>query len=256
MTHAHSNLTGYTYKQPKTLLTHGTNAKTIKSDKLGYQTFILYMSPASQWFGENHELNRKNLCPMATAGCEAACLFTAGRGKFSNVMIGRKRKSEFYLTERVAFIAQLRKEILKAITKYGDKAVFRLNGTTDIQWESIKVQDNLNIMELFPNNQFYDYTKIAKRFTKVLPKNYHLVFSYAETTQNQTAAWDLLEQGHTVAAVFSAKNEDELPTEYNGYTVVNGDAHDAIFIQPQGVILGLKAKGDARKDKTGFVIHA
>lgn len=191
---------------------------------------------------------------MATKGCEAACLFTAGRGKFSNVMIGRKRKSEFYLRDRKTFMTQLHKEIGKAVKKYGDAAVFRLNGTTDIQWENIKYEGK-SLMEHYPNNQFYDYTKIGNRFDKKLPSNYYLVYSYAETELNQKIAWELLAKGHSVAAVFAVKNESELPMEYNGYKVVNGDAHDATFIHPRGSIIGLKAKGDSVHDTTGFVIR-
>lgn len=249
----HSIDTNYTYKRPKTLLTT-ENSKTVKGEKLGYKTFILYMSPARQWFGQGHKLNNKNLCPQATKGCELACLFTAGRGRFSNVMIARKRKSEYYLTERKAFIAQLFNEIKTAVIKYQDKAVFRLNGTTDIQWENIK-HEGKTLMDWFPNNQFYDYTKIARRFEKQLPKNYFLVYSYAETKANQTNAWNILKQGHNIAAVFSVKNETEFPTQYNGFQVVNGDEHDAIFTQPKGTIIALKAKGQGKKDTSGFVIH-
>jgi hypothetical protein len=72
----------YKYKRPTKLF--GTqNAKTIKGEKLGYTTFIMYMSP------EKQNTSGKNLCANASEGCKAACLFTAGRGAFSNVVTGR-----------------------------------------------------------------------------------------------------------------------------------------------------------------------
>jgi hypothetical protein len=114
-------------------------------------------------------------------------------------------------------------------------------------------------MEMFPSVQFYDYTKNPNRFKKELPENYHLTFSMAETIENKIDCFRLLDMGFNIAAVFNVKDETELPTQYKGYNVINGDLHDLTFKYKQpkgtkGVILGLKAKGDAKKDTTGFVI--
>lgn len=226
------------------------NAKTIKGEKLGYTTFILYLSPHKQ-----NSLG-KNICPRATAGCAAACLFTAGMGKFSNVKKARMQKTEYFLTNRAEFMQQLAKEIKAGIKKYGaDKMAIRLNGTSDIPFENIPVDNHANIMEMFPMVQFYDYTKIYSRLIKVLPSNYHLTFSRAETTDNQAEADRALKLGFNIATVFAVKNESDLPLEYKGTKVVNGDEHDLTFLHDHGVILGLKAKGDAKKDTTGFVVR-
>jgi hypothetical protein len=224
----------YTYKQPKVLLTTD-NAKTIKGEDLGYKTLICYMSPHKQnAFG-------RNLCPKATAGCMASCLFTAGRGAFSNVKIGRLRKSEFFLSNKELFMEQLVTEIEKAVRNKKDKNIcVRLNGTTDIPFENIKVGGFDNIMSMFPSIQFYDYTKVFARLKKELPKNYHLTFSMSE--DNREIAFDLLSKGVNVAMVFNIKNSNELPKTYKGYEVINGDNDDLTFLHPKGIILGLKYK--------------
>jgi hypothetical protein len=239
----------YTYKQPKVLLTTD-NAKTIKGEDLGYKTLICYMSPHKQnAFG-------RNLCPKATPGCMSSCLFTAGRGAFSNVKIGRLRKSEFFLSNKELFMEQLVTEIKKAIRNKKDKNIcVRLNGTTDIPFENIKVGGFDNIMSMFPSIQFYDYTKVFARLKKELPKNYHLTFSRAETESNHKETLLALQMGFNVAVVFNVKDETELPSQYQGFKVINGDMHDLTFLHDKNTIIGLKAKGQARKDTTGFVVR-
>lgn len=243
----------YTYKKPTKLF--GTeNAKTSKGEKLGYTTYIIYMSP------EKQNTKGKNICPKATAGCAASCLFTAGMGKFSNVMLGRLHKTEYFLNDRTNFMNDMVKEITKAIMKHGgDKIAIRLNGTSDIPYENIPVGEYKNIMDMFKEVQFYDYTKIYSRLTKTLPKNYHLTFSRAETETNQKEAIKALQLGFNVAAVFAVKDGSELPDTYMGYKVINGDEHDLVWLHKsnnkQGLIIGLKSKGLAKNDTTGFVIR-
>lgn len=243
----------YQYKQPKVLF-GVQNAKTIKSIPLGYMTFILYTSPDKQ------NSTGKTLCAHSTPGCRTSCLFTAGRGKFSNVAMARIHKAEYFLRNRNEFMEQVSKEITAGIKKYGAENIcIRLNGTSDIPYENIPVGDHKNIMEMYPTVQFYDYTKNPNRFKKELPANYHLTFSMAETIENKINCFKLLDMGFNIAAVFNVKNETELPTHYRGYKVIDGDQHDLTFKHKQpnntkGIILGLKAKGDAKKDQTGFVI--
>lgn len=240
---------GYTYKKPTKLF--GTqNAKTKKGEKLGYTTYILYMSPQKQnTFG-------KNICPKATEGCTSSCLFTAGRGRFTNVMRGRLNKTEYFLRDKESFMNDLANEIAVGIKKHGaDKMCVRLNGTSDIPYENIPVGGFRNIMEMYPDVQFYDYTKVFSRLIKELPKNYHLTFSRAETKENHLEAKKALKLGYNVAAVFGVKNETELPKRFEGVRVINGDEHDLTFLHGNGIIVGLKAKGDAKKDTSGFVIR-
>lgn len=238
----------YKYKRPKTLF--GTqNAKTIKGEKLGYTTFIMYMSP------EKQNTAGKNLCAHASEGCKAACLFTAGRGAFSNVMTGRLNKTEYFLREKALFLEQVYNEVAKGYKKHGKTLAVRLNGTSDIPYENLIIKDNKNIMQLFPDVQFYDYTKDFSRMLKPQAPNYHLTYSVDERAVTKINAATALHAGKNVAMVFNVKDETELPAEYMGFPVINGDEHDLTFLHGNGVIVGLKAKGKAKKDTTGFVIQ-
>lgn len=236
------------YKPPINVLGTG-NAKTIKGEKLGYKTYILYLAPAAQ------NSRAKTLCPHSTDGCRKACLYSAGRGQFHTTQKARLNKTEYFLNARDAFMNQIVEEIKRGVRTKGAKNIcVRLNGTSDIPFEKIKVGEYKNIMEMFPDVQFYDYTKAFYRLTKTLPDNYHLTFSYAETAKSQREAMKALELGFNVAAVFNIKDASQLPATFKGYPVVNGDEHDLMFLRPKGVIIGLKAKGQAKKDQTGFVI--
>ncbi len=235
----------------KSTLLSRNNHKTIKGEKYGYVTYILYMSPYNQ--------NSKgvNLCPHASAGCSKACLFKSGFGGiYAGVEQGRINKTEWFLNNRKEFMLALDKEIGAAITRHKGKAIvtFRLNGTSDIRWEKIKVRDGKNIFELYPDVQFYDYTKNPKRFDIELPKNYDLTFSRSE--DNHDVAMGLLARGYNVAMVFN-----RIPETYEGYRVISGDESDLRFKDPKGVIIGLKYKMNTGKGAdnkvaftTGFAI--
>lgn len=239
------------YSKP---LLSSNNVKTVKGEKKNFKTFILYMSPFTQ--------NSKgvNLCPMASKGCASACLFESGFGGiYTSVKQGRIEKTEFYLSNRLAFLDKLVIEISKLEKKFKDSEftlAIRLNGTTDISYEKQITSNGKTIFDTFPNVQFYDYTKNYTRFNKVLPINYHLTFSLSET--NFDKAMELLNKGVNVAMVMS-----KLVDNLFGYQVVNGDETDLTFLQPKNVIVGLRykkitGKGGAEKNKlaleSGFVI--
>ena len=146
------------------------NTKIRKGESLGYLTFGLSLAPS--W------LSGFNTCAMASEGCAAACLNTAGMGKFSNVQAARIAKTRWFFEAREAFMAQLVKDVKAAIRKaekLGMVPVFRLNVVSDIVWEKVEVGGFRNIMEMFPTVQFYDYSKRPNRTD--LPPNYHLTFS-------------------------------------------------------------------------------
>lgn len=225
------------YKIPKNLLTFNNN-KTIKSLKYGWKTYILYLSPFNQ------NATGKSVCSHASKGCVEACLFGSGfGGMFTTVEQGRINKTNYFLGNRNLFLQQLVFEISFLEAKHnasGEKLCIRLNGTSDLAWEKFKVKNGKSIMELFPNIVFYDYTKNYLRFNKVLPSNYHLTFSRSES--NEEHVENILSRGFNVAVVF-----DELPETYKGYKVVDGDDSDLTFLQPNGVILGLKYKKMTKK---------
>ena len=224
------------------------NPKIQKGTKLGYLSFILHLAPA--------DLSGHNTCPKATAGCKSACLNTAGRGgmfkKGENtnmIQKARIRKTNYFFGNRMDFMLDLKKDIEKGIklaAKLGLKPVFRLNGTSDLSWEKYDMIPGQNVFECFPDIQFYDYTKVLGR--KAGYDNYFLIFSQADG--NEADVNRAIAQGMNVATVF-----DQVPTEYKGRPVINADETDLRFLDPKGVIAGLKAKGRAKKDYSGFVIR-
>jgi len=221
------------------------NPKIQKGTKLGYLSFILHLAPS--------DLSGKNTCPKATKGCIAACLNTAGRGgmfkKGENTNVIQKariRKTVAFFFDREQFMKDLYQDIVKA-KKFAEKQglipVFRLNGTSDLSWEKYTVgSSDMNLFQLFPTVQFYDYTKVLGRKVSQYP-NYHLTFSKADGNDADVAA--ALEQGMSVVAVY-----DEIPAG-----VPSADETDLRFLDAKGVMLGLKAKGRAKKDYSGFVIR-
>ena len=237
----------------------GTNAKTVKGDGSEYLTAILYMTPQKVWV---ETLGRySNSCPMAEqAGCIDACLNTAGRGAFNNVQSARMRKAQWFYNDRTSFMDQLVVDVMKFqryCKKRGIQPCVRLNGTTDIQWENIKIGE-YNIFELFPDVQWYDYTKIAnRRKVKDIP-NYHLTWSYSNADPRYAAMLDTaIENGMNAAVVFRSNFIEVKPKcwhTWNGYPVIDGDKDDLRFLDPKGGhIVALYAKGKAKKDTSGFV---
>lgn len=245
--------------------------KTLKGSKFGYTTYISYMSPFTQ--------NNKgiNLCPNASEGCAVACLYQSGNARFSQIQVGRINRSNSFLADRQKYLLELVHEIRKAVVRhekmindvsYNNKGkvlrykkfAVRLNGTSDISFEKFKIVDGKTIFELFPNVQFYDYTKNIKKLERVKAMgltNYHLTFSRSETNDKEVDK--AIEMGYNVAVVF-----DKLPKTYKGLEVVDGDETDLRFLDKQNVIVGLTYKRASVKGGTeinrqakasGFVVE-
>jgi hypothetical protein len=219
------------------------NPKIQKGTEKGYLSFILHLAPS--------DLSGKNTCPKATPGCAAACLNTAGRGgmfkKGENtnmIQKARIRKTNYFFHDRDAFMEDLVTDIMKAVNfarRKGLKPVFRLNGTSDLSWEKYPTRYGAeNIFSQFPTLQFYDYTKVLGRKIADLP-NYHLTFSAADG--NDADVEQALAQGMNVTVVY-----DRIPEG-----VYSADEDDLRFLDPKVGIIGLKAKGRAKKDTSGFV---
>ena len=232
-------------KLPTTLL--GTaNTKTIKGEKLGVLTGILYLSPADS------VSTKRTLCPYADiAGCKAGCLNTAGRGAFNSVQRARIRKTLMFLQYRDEFMALLVRDVERLQRKASRENMtlaVRLNGTSDVRWE-LEWIGNENLMSLFPTVAWYDYTKIPGR---TVPSNYHSTFSYSGVAAFQPVVEKQLRHNPdtNLAVVFSS----DLPDNWLGRTVINGDASDVRYQDPAGVIVGLTAKGKAKNDTSGFVV--
>lgn len=235
----------------KALLSVSSDAKTVKGETLGFLTGILYLAPATT--------TKWNTCSMAkTAKCDVACLNSAGRGAFSSVQTARINKTTWFFTDRNDFMQQLVVDIAKLIQKAykkGLKPLVRLNGTSDIRWETIGFTDvtgieYVNIFAAFPNTQFYDYTKDANR--KDLPSNYDVTFSYSGVEGFQPYVEKALLNNMRMAVVF--RKEQDIPMTFKGIRVVSGDKSDVRHLDDDGVIVGLYAKGKAKLDTTGFVV--
>jgi len=232
------------------------NPKVLKGMKQGYNTYILHLAPA--------DLSGYETCPKRTTGCTGSCLNLAGRGgmfkrgETTNVIQqARIRKTKMFFEQRIEFMAHLVKDIelgIKQSARLGLTPVFRLNGTSDLSFEKYPVIRNSkiyrNIFEAFADIQFYDYTKVLGRKVNSIA-NYSLTFSAADGNDADVAK--AIEQGYNIATVFGIKKTLPMPETYMGLPVFNGDESDLRFLDPRGVIVGLYAKGKAKKDLTGFV---
>jgi hypothetical protein len=234
----------------KNMFSISADAKTSKGEKYGFLTGILYLAPA--------KLSGYQVCPMATmAQCDDACLNSAGRGAFNSVQSARIAKTRLFFEDRDYFmqcIVYSIRALIRKASKLDLTPLVRLNGTSDIRWESIAVTidgiEYRNIFEAFPNVQFYDYTKIANR--KDIPPNYDLTFSYSGVIGYQSQVQKAIESGLRVAVVF--RSIDIIPSKFLGLRVVPGDNSDIRHLDPQGSIVALYAKGKAKKDTTGFIV--
>lgn len=239
---------------PGSLLTTG-NPKTAKGEGSGYLTAIMHLAPAS--------LSGRNVCPHATAGCITACLNTAGRGGIgldanglNMIQVARIQRTRWWQRDREGFMTQLAHEIhahVRRAERHGLIPAVRLNGTSDLPWERFPIGDHPNVMTMFPTVTFYDYTKWPAKLRPLVPMipNYSLTFSLAESNDEKAA--DALAAGMNVAAVFNTRRSDDLPATFMSYPVIDGDKTDLRFLDPTPCIVGLRAKGRAIHDRSGFV---
>jgi hypothetical protein len=221
------------------------SAKLAKNGKINHQyTYGMYLAPSNE--------SGYNVCSHSTPECRLGCLATSGRAgmeliagktKTSGCRIRKTRlfyeQPEFFMDWLISEIEHARKKAIHDGYYYS----VRLNCTSDIDWQNVKVNGQ-SIFEIFPDIQFYDYTKNPAKFNNIA-SNYHLTFSY--TGRNWLLCKALLKQGFNVAMVFNVKNEKELPAMYKGYPVINGDLTDYRVIDGKGIIVGLKWKHIANK---------
>lgn len=181
-------------------------------------------------------------CPWRGA-CTNDCLGHAGRMKFQTQQ--HIDKTQFLAEHPDEFCTILYHEIL-SISKR-KTAAFRPNVLADLAWE-----------EFFPQLfeipvQFFDYTKGLARISRPRPDNYHLTYSANEKTP--AGAIDRLIAGGTnVTVVFDTKRGAALPKTYLGHKVIDGDISDARFLDPRGVIVGLRYKGYGEPANSPFII--
>ena len=226
------------------LLSVNSNPKIDKSNKVSekYWSCIMHLRPVST-----------KICPYQDiAGCKSACLNTAGLGGvYPSIQKARQKKTDLFLDDQAEFMRVLVKDIhtfVRACNRKDKRPAIRLNGTSDIQWEYIEIEGHANIFEMFPEIQFYDYTKIPTRKVEHIP-NYHLTWSYSEANKKYAERFN--EVSNNKAVVFNGI----LPSMFKGLKVIDGDTHDMRFLDEPNSVVGLKAKGKARQDTSGFVIN-
>jgi hypothetical protein len=277
----------YTPQSKKNVVDFGADPKTTKGQKKGFLTGINYMMPHTSSGLKTASGKLFNLCANASPGCAEGCLHSAGdprrmKGKVAK----RMRKTELYKDNRPEFMSRMHKQIGMAKDwvkrKFpGMKLAIRLNGTSDIGWHGTSHQvDGKNLMQHHDKVQFYDYTKnktvaTAHREGR-LPKNYHITYSRDETPESHAFALDHISKGGTAAVVMRGMHPKTgklcthkgscgcvLPKTWLGHKVIDGDKHDHRFLDKkenglaphEGAWVGLKAKGKAMQDTSGFVVH-
>jgi len=225
----------------KLLSEASSNAKMAKNT--GAVTAILHLAPS--------DLSGYNVCPFANrtgendprkSNCSRVCLNEAGRGKMKMVQKARIRKTKMRFEEKDKFYKLLHEDI-KFLIRRGKRlnlpVEIRLNGTSDLDWSDVQRQ--------YPDVTWYDYTKTPK----LLKNEYaHMVYSRHEGEGSEVIALNHVLNGGNSAVVF-----DKVPETYKGVKVINGDTTDRRTTDQRGTYVGLRAKGDAKHDTTGFVVR-
>lgn len=260
------------------------NPKVAKGAAAGFWTAILHLAPADL-------AGRGTVCPWSTAGCRAACLNLAGRGGImkagetsNGIQAARIRRTRYFFDDRAGFLADLERDIaahVRASRRAGFKPAVRLNGTSDIAWE--RIAPDMLRRWIAEGVAFYDYTKSkaraiaaararawadlpardkadpARSMPDAWPVGYDLTFSWSG--DNAADCADVLTAGGRVAVPFAPKvptgTGEGAPVFCIGtgaWEVIDGDASDLRFLDPVGTVVGLKAKGPAKRDRSGFVV--
>jgi hypothetical protein len=232
-----------TLRRPKNYrrLLGWANYKTEKGESFGYFTGILYLSPST-------ESGVMNTCGSASPECIKACLKSSGRMPMG--VKARIDKTRLLVANRALFLDCLRHDIRTTIRRaaaLGLKPAVRVNGTSDLPWIPMLLSAE------FPEVQFYDYTKHKRPYLRARA-NYAITFSYSG--HNLTDALDALANGVNVAVVFDTRRGMPLPETWNGRQVIDGDKHDLRFLDPAGVVVGLRAKGKAIGADCAFVVKS
>ena len=231
-----------------------TSAKIAHSQEFSHQyTYAVYLAPANT--------SGYNVCSHSTPECRMGCLATSGRtaieifSGINKIRNARVKKTKLFYEHNEFFMAWMFAEIKSKQAKAKHDGFYfsvRLNATSDIDWANVLV-NGLNIFQIFPDVQFYDYTKNHNKFNDIAD-NYHLTLSY--TGRNWNACTEILAKGHNVAMVFNVKKEIDIPAMYKGFKVVNGDLTDYRVDDAKGIIVGLKWKRIADRQAERNVLNS
>jgi len=236
------------------------SAKMMKSYTHNVATYCVYLAPANM-AGRTKKGTRINVCPMSQH-CKELCLNSAGHNKadiLSNgkenikqslINISRIKKTKLFYNDRDTYMDILIHEINRDRSyaeRHGMEFSVRLNGTSDLSPEIMK-KNGKNILEIFPDVQFYDYTKVYNR-TKLMKfyPNYDITFSYDGYNWDQCEQF--LNDGGKVAVVFDSET---MPKTYKGYKVIDANGYDMRYLDPKGCIMGLEFHPIAKDGKVMY----
>lgn len=221
--------------------------KLEKSLKQNVMTYGVYFAP--------HTVSGYNVCPQSSNCCKY-CLHGSGRNKLEllshkeggPITKSRIKKTKLFFEDKETFMQLLIHEIIQAKKKAeaaGMKFAIRLNCTSDIDLEQFTLGGK-NILQLFPDTQFYNYTKVLEHI-RLSEKygNYDITYSFSGENWDECEV--LLKKGYRVAVVF----EDILPAEFRGYPVIDANEYNARFLDDGGIICGLTYKRGANDYATG-----
>ncbi len=219
--------------------------KTAKAPE-GWANYILLMGPSE-------DVPLAKLCPHAGL-CASVCLRFSGRNPMARPV--QEARARVWAENRTLFLLEAKEELRRLVkreARKGNQVCARFDGLSD-------TGDAKVLAEALPQVQFVDYTKDKQRYWHWLlyrdnfPPNWHLTFSRDRQADNEFCR-QVLGLGGTAAVVFFS----QVPKEWEGYPVIDGDAHDLRFMDPRGVVVGLKVKGKGiytanRKVKQEFVL--
>ena len=234
--------------------------KLIKSNGMGFYNAGIGLAQAN--------LSATNNCTASTPDCRKLCLGNFGRAEFlPQLMQTRINRSNFLHRHRQLAWQTMLPQLMaidRRATRNGLTVAFRPDITSDKNWDLILPQ----LFATFPNWKFYGYTKLRSKITRYLNGSNPMVptFSWSERLKsklvNHTSGDDypsfLLENGINIAVVFYDRKTlaGRLPRKFLGRTVIDGDKHDLRFLDPRGVIVGLKPKLPKSKVKARQLVDS
>ena len=186
-------------------------------------TYGIYLASA--------DLSGFNVCPNSEY-CKDNCLNGSGHNmvdrlsKKGSIDRSRTIKTRLLFANKEVFMRIMIHEIEKERKKAENNGTFfsiRLNCTSDINPIAFTLGGN-NILEIFPDIQFYDYTKVLNRIALAKKySNYDITWSIDGSEKNREIGLELLKNGGRVAVVYG---ENDMPKTWYGYECCNGDETD------------------------------
>jgi hypothetical protein len=251
-------------KAPRLL---GSSVKVKKGEALGILSSVIYLSPATEGTPQG-----RTLCPHATEACALACLGKeAGRMIMRPMERARRWKAALYLGDRASFRALILAEargFAARAAREGLVPAIRIDGSSDTG-EGERMREALRALGV----QGWDYTKSLRRAARLARRGddgtgYSLTYSHGAS---EAETLEALRAGCGAAVVFSTGRGEALPTEWNGFPVIDGDITDARFLDRSeggapargGYVVGLRFKAARNRSEAlraaiagGFVVPA